>query len=114
VTFHIIDKCPECGAVLRRRSTEQNAAFHALLSDISEQKQWAGQWLDLEDWKRLLTAAWCRANKEHARMFPSLDGSGFDVLYRRTSRLSKQEMSELLEYATSWAIDNGVKLKEAA
>ena len=108
----VVDKCPGCGCTLRQRSTEQNAKLHALLHDIAKQKQWAGQWLDLEDWKRLLTAAWGRANKEHVRLFPALDGVGMDVLYRRTHRMTKHELSELIEYATSWAIDNGVVLSE--
>jgi hypothetical protein len=109
-----IDRCPKCSATLTRRSGEQNDKFHALLQDISEQKQWAGQSLDVEDWKRLITAAWERAIGRQARLFPSLDGQGIDVIYQRTSRLSKEEMSELIEYATAWAVQNGVQLQEAA
>lgn len=105
-----IDKCPNCGHGLVVRSAEQNSRLHALLSDISQQKQWAGHWLDIEDWKRLMVAAFERANKEGARIFPSLDGQGIDMIYRRTHRMSKEEMSELIEYATAWAANNGVKL----
>lgn len=100
--------------VLRERSIEQNDKLHALLTDIAKQKQWAGQWLDVEAWKRLMTAAWARANGQSAEFYPALDGAVFDLVYRRTSRMNKQEMSELLEYATAWAIENGVKLQEAA
>jgi hypothetical protein len=106
-----IDKCPNCNANLTRRSGEQNDKFHALLQDISEQRQWAGQWLDVEDWKRLITAAWERAVGRQARIFPSLDGKGIDVVYQRTSRLSKEEMSELIEYATAWAVQNEVRVE---
>jgi hypothetical protein len=105
-----IDRCPGCGLRLVQRSGEQNDKLHALLQDISEQKQWAGQTLDVEDWKRLITAAWERASGRHARVFPSLDGQGIDVIYQRTSRLSKEEMSELIEYATAWAVQNEVRL----
>jgi hypothetical protein len=109
-----IDRCPSCGVRLIQRTGEQNDKLHALLSDISEQKEWAGHWLDVEDWKRLITAAWERANGRQARVFPSLDGQGIDVVYQRTSRLSKQEMIELIEYVQAWAAQNGVILKEAA
>jgi hypothetical protein len=109
-----IDRCPSCGARLVQRTGEQNDKLHALLQDISEQKQWAGHWLDVEDWKRLITAAWERANGRQSRIFPSLDGQGIDVVYQRTSRLSKQEMIELIEYATAWAVQNEVKLAEEA
>jgi len=108
----LVDKCPHCGKWLRPRTEEQNAKLHALLQDIAEQLKWAGQVLDLEDWKRLLTAAWGRANKEHVRLFPALDGAGMDVLYRRTSRMTKQEMSEFIEYVTAWAIEQGVTLQD--
>lgn len=69
-------------------------------------------WLDTEDWKRLLVAAWERTQDYSVKVLPALDGQGIDVIYRRTSRLSKQEMSELTEFATAWAVDNGVKLRE--
>ena len=107
-----IDRCPKCGERLEVRSGEQNDKLHALLTDIAEQKQWAGQWLSVEDWKRLMVSAWERANGRSARMFPSLDGNGFDVVYHRTSRMSKSELSELLEYAIAWAVQNDVKLND--
>lgn len=107
---HFVDKCPHCGRYLVQRSTEQNALLHAILCDISTQKQWGGQNLDLEDWKRLLTAAWERTQGRQARVFPAVDGHGFEVLYRRTSRMSKQELSELCEYIIAWATEQGVNL----
>lgn len=108
-----IDRCPKCNSRLVQRSGEQNDKLHAVLQDISEQKQWAGQWLDVEDWKRLITAAWERASGRQARIFPALDGQGIDVVYQRTSRLSKEEMVDLITYTESWAIDNGVVLLDA-
>jgi hypothetical protein len=110
IKSYTIDKCPLCAGSLRQRSSEQNAALHSLISDIAKQKQWAGQWLDVTDWKRLLTMAWERAEGGHVRAIPALDGAGFDVLYRRTSRMSKQDMSSLLEYVTSYAVEQGIKL----
>jgi len=99
--------------MLRERSIEQNSRLHALLQDISTQKQWHGQHLDVECWKRLLVAAWERANGRSAEFYPALDGVGMDVVYTRTSRLNKGEMSELVEYATVWAIENNVELHDA-
>lgn len=109
---YIVDKCPHCAGTLRQRSTEQNARLHALLSDIAEQKQWAGKTLDTESWKRLMVAAWSRANKGGMEIVPAIDGAGFDVIYRHTSRMSKQEMSELIEYCTAWAINEGITLHD--
>ncbi len=92
------------------RSAEQNAKLHAMLQDISRQRQWAGQWLDVEDWKRLMVAAWCRANKQTVRIVPALDGHGFDVIYKRTSKLSVTEMIDLIEFVQWWAVEHGVRL----
>lgn len=105
-----IDRCPNCNHRLDVRSSEQNRKLHAVLGDIAKQKQWAGMWLTVEDWKRLVTSAWIRAKGGHVRLMPGIDGQGFDVLYQHTSRLDKSEMAELIEYATVWAIDNGVTL----
>lgn len=91
------------------RSLPQNAKLHALLGEIAKQKEWAGQKWDLEDWKRLLTAAWMRANGQSASIIPAIDGAGFDVLYRHTSQLSKAECSDLLEFVQAWAAQNGVE-----
>lgn len=88
--------------------------LHAILHDIAAQKDWAGERRDVETWKRLMVCAWMRATGRSAEMLPALDGHGFDVLYHRTSRLGKSEMSELIEYVQAWAVDNNITLREAA
>jgi len=91
------------------RTLEQNAALHAAITDIAKQVKWHGEQMDIEDWKRLLTAAWARAEREPVKLVPALDGHGFDVLYRRTSRMSKREVSSLLDYLHAWGTEQGVK-----
>lgn len=103
-----IESCPECGAYLSPRSTDQNALLHALLTRVAQQRQWAGQWLSVEDWKRLVTAAFVRAQGRTPRILPALDGAGVDVLYRRTSRMSKKEMTDLIDWLHWWCAENGV------
>lgn len=90
------------------RSLEQNAALHSALQDISRQVAWHGERLDIDEWKRLLTAAWCRAEQQPVRVVRALDGHGLDVLYRRTSRMTKAELSSLLDYLHAWGTDAGV------
>lgn len=91
------------------RTLDQNAKLHAALSDIARQVEWHGERMDIEDWKRLLTAAWARAERQPVKLVPALDGNGFDVLYRRTSRMSKSEVSGLIEYLHAWGTDHGVR-----
>lgn len=84
------------------RTSDQNAKLHALLQEISVTREWAGQKWSVEQWKRLLTAAWMRARGRSAHVVPALDGGGFDVLYRHTSEMSKTEMIDLIEYIMAW------------
>jgi len=84
------------------RNAEQNALLHALLTEIAASKTWAGAMLHVDDWRRLLTAGWWRERGGRVSVVPSIDGRGFDVLYQRTSTLSKAEMSELIDYVRAW------------
>jgi hypothetical protein len=93
-----------------KRNVPQNAKLHSMLGAIAKQKEWAGQKWESSDWKRLLTAAWMRAHGQSASVIPSIDGYGFDVLYRHTSNLTKMEMSELIDFIQAWAIQNGIEL----
>ena len=95
-----------------KRSLAENAMLHALLTEISNKVEWSGKKRDAETWKRLLTAAWCRARNEHIEMLPAIDGHGIDIIYRHTSQLTVSECAELIEYVQAWAVDQGVKLKE--
>ena len=109
------DYCPECGARIEVRTQGQNGAFHMLCSEIDTQLDWprgSGNKIGILPWKRLLIAAWERVNDRPAEIYPALDGKGFDVVYRRSSRLSKKEMGDLLHFANAWAAENGVIREE--
>lgn len=95
------------------RSLKQNSLLHAMLGDISRQLEWAGQKRDTEVWKRLLTAAWLRARGESVELLPALDGHGVDVVFRRTSTLTRSECAELCDFVAAWAIDRGVEFRDA-
>jgi len=105
----LIDMAPD-GWVVRidepTRNLEQNALLHAELQEIAESREWAGKRWSVEAWKRLLTAAWCRATGQGVELVPALDGVGVDVLYQRTSDLTKRECSDLIEFIKAWR-ENG-------
>lgn len=84
------------------RSGEQNARLHARLSEIAARVEWAGKLRDIETWKRLLTASWLRARGESVEVLPALDGKGVDVVFRRTSTLTKAECAELMDFIEAW------------
>ncbi len=96
------------------RSDAQNAMLHAILTDVSRQCEWAGKRWSVEEWKRLMTAAWCRTRNEGVQMIPAIDGQGFDVIYQRTSTLTKAECSDLCEFILAWGTERGVKWSDDA
>lgn len=87
------------------RNGAQNNALHARLTEIAEHCTWIGKRWDVEVWKRLLTASWCRVVGESIVMLPSLDGQGVDIVFRKTSSLTKSECSSLLEFVNAWAAE---------
>lgn len=93
-----------------KRTLEQNAALWALLTEISEQVEWYGQFYEPEAWKDILTAG-----LKKQRFAPGIEG-GLVVLGARTSKMSVREMSELLEFAKWFAVEKGVRFsaREAA
>lgn len=75
-----------------RRNSAQNARLWASLTDISRQVEWYGRMLTPEDWKVVFTASLKRME-----VVPNLDQTGFVALGQSTSRMSKREISDLLE-----------------
>lgn len=92
------------------RSSAENRMLHALIGEIAAQKDWAGAKRDAEIWKRLLVAAWCRTRGESVEIMPALDGHGVDIVPARTSKLTKSECADLIEYVQAWAAQNGVRM----
>ena len=92
------------------RSAEQNRLQWPILSEFAKQLQWPinGQmvYMDAEDWKDLLTAAF---HGETVRMAMGLNG-GVVMLGQRTSKFSKAQFSEWIEFLLCVAAERGVKL----
>jgi hypothetical protein len=95
-----------------RRNDPQNRRLHAMLGDIARQLDWAGSKREVDVWKRLLTSAWLRARGESVEILPAVDGHGVDIVFRHTSKLTKAECGELMEYVSAWAIEHGVEFSE--
>lgn len=101
-----IDRCPRCGATLRERTVEQNSKLWAMLGDISHQVEWYGQMLTSWDWKDIFTSA-----LKKSKVVPGIDG-GFVVCGLHTSRMSKEDLSELIELIYAFGSEHGVNWTE--
>lgn len=91
----------------KTRSLEQNSRLWAMLNDISKQVEWYGRKLDSEAWKHVFSAALKKQD-----VVPNLDGTGFVVLGLSTSKMTKSELSELMELIEAFAAERGVVFGE--
>lgn len=89
------------------RTLEQNAVFWCRLHDIAAQVEWEvdGQmvYLDPEEWKEILMAAWLKDR----RVAAGIDG-GRVLLGGSTRRLGKKKFHELTELAVHFGDSKGV------
>lgn len=106
----LIDQAPARALVNIRpetRSSEQNAKLWAMLSDVSRAKP-EGRELTPEVWKSLFMHA-----LSHAQRFEmALDGRGVVPIGFRSSRLTKEEMSDLVETIYEYGARHGVEWSE--
>jgi hypothetical protein len=87
-----------------RRSLEANARMWAMLTEVAQQVEWYGEKLTPEDWKDVFSASLRRA-----RVVPGIDAGSFVPLGMRTSDMSKEEMSQLMELIAAFGAERGVR-----
>ena len=75
-----------------------------IITDIAEQVVWHGRKLAKEDWKHVLSAALYQQD-----VVPNINGNGFVVLGKSTSKMTVREMRDLIELAQSFGAQQGVK-----
>jgi NinB protein len=96
------------------RNLDQNSALWPLLQAFAEQLVWPvnGEMerLTAEEWKDILSSAY---RKEYCRVAPGICG-GMVFLGLGTSKMSKREFSEFLEFVHATAVDRGVNLDYAS
>lgn len=107
----LIDAAPP-GAVLNvkeaKRTTDQNAKLWAMLSDISRAKP-MGRTHTPETWKALVMQA-----AGYAVQFEEgLDGRPFPVGHR-SSRMTKVQMIDLIEWLYAFGAEHGVRWSDEA
>ncbi len=102
----LIDRAPADAVVkiaLAKRTTDQNAKMWAMLSDISRAKP-AGRVATPETWKALAMHACGFA----VQFEMGLNGQPFPTGFR-SSGMTKDEMSMLIEWLYAFGAENGVR-----
>jgi hypothetical protein len=88
------------------RTLAQNRLMWALLNEVSAQLPWGDppQHYEPEDFK----CAFMKAAGHKLRFMPALDGDGVVALGYRSSKLNKEEFSDLIETIYSQGLQRGV------
>lgn len=87
-----------------KRSLPQNDLMWSLLTDVAAQKEHTGRKYTADQWKILFMHACGR----EVQFMPALDGTTFIPWGQRSSDLSKEEMSELIDFILAWGAENSV------
>lgn len=108
---HRIIDCAPAGSVMKvsppRRTVDQNDKMWAMLTDVSVAKP-EGRELTPDVWKALFMHS-----LDHAQRFEmALDGKGMVPVGFRSSRLTKAQMSDLIEVIYEYGSRHGVNWSE--
>ncbi len=87
-----------------KRSLPQNDRMWAMLTDVATQKEHAGRKHSTDQWKTLFMHACGR----EVQFLQALDNTTFIPWGQSSSDLSKEEMTDLIEFIHSWGAENGV------
>ncbi|WP_044470483.1 recombination protein NinB [Mannheimia massilioguelmaensis] len=93
------------------RTLEQNSKLHAMLTDISQQVQFKGRWLNVEQWKMIMVSAHAVATGKGVDMEIGLEGELIN-LRESTAGMGVKRLASLIEYLTVWGIENGVHFND--
>lgn len=88
-----------------KRTLDQNSLMWALLTDVAVHMRKAkGLEYSTEDWKHIFLHGWGR----EVRFLPALDGKGVVPVPQSSSDLSKEEMTDFIEYVLKEGAERGI------
>ena len=91
------------------RTLPQNDRMWAMLTDVATQAEHNGNRYTPDQWKCLFM----HACGHEAHFMAGLNGEPFPAGFR-SSKLNKDQMTELMDFIESWGVQNGVKFKGVA
>lgn len=87
-----------------KRSLPQNDRMWAMLTDVATQVKHVERRFSPDQWKIIFMHACGR----EVQFLPSLDGATFIPWGQSSADLSKDEMSELIDFIAAWGAQHGV------
>ena len=96
----------------KSRSSDQNAMFHAICSDIAKSGHlFAGQSRKADAWKVLLISGHATATGEGSEVVPGLEGE-FVNIRESSALMSVKRAASLITYCLAYCDMNGIALTE--
>jgi len=96
----------------KKRSAEQNAFLHSLLSDLSKAPvKWAGKKRSIDEWKVLVVSGHAVATSQPGEVIAGLE-SEFVAIRESTAKMSVGRAASLITYLLAFCDMNSVELKE--
>lgn len=91
----------------KRRSDEQNALLHAMLTEVSRKLEFNGRKLSVDEWKLVFVSAHAIATGKPAEMVIGLEGEVIN-LRESTAQMGVSRLSSLIEYIHAYCADKGM------
>lgn len=91
-----------------KRTLPQNDRFWAMLTDVAAHMRKQGKDYTTDQWK----AIFMHACGKEVSFLPSLDGKTFIPWGQSSSDLSKDEMTDLIDFIAAWGAENGIQFNE--
>lgn len=95
----------------RKRSDEQNALLHAMLTEVSRKLEFNGKKLSVDEWKLVFVSAHAIATGKPAEIVIGLEGEVIN-LRESTAQMSVKRLSSLIEYIHAYCADKGMVFGE--
>lgn len=112
----LVDRCDQCGAVLRPMTPEQHAAVTAVYEDLALQVDYpprSGQMWDSWAWHQIVIGLFAEEQGwELPKFVPTPKGAPIPLYRQKQSRLTKRQGSELIEFAKAYAANRGAVLRD--
>lgn len=109
-----IDAAPEdyvCQIKQKTRTLEQNAKFHAMCTDVSNQCEYAGAKRTAQQWKLIFISGHAVATKQPAECVPGIEGE-FINLRESSADMGIKRLASVIEYMLAWGVEHNVEWSE--
>lgn len=95
-----------------KRSLDQNAKFHAMLTDLAASPlTWAGKRRTVDEWKAIIISGHAVATNHGGEVIPGIEGE-FVAIRESSASMTVARAASLIEYLQAFGDTNGIQWSE--